>query len=73
MATIPSLDTVYSWIPEENQKKLAQPIEFRSLIQIADGLLDWDGDVAMELGLEKMDIHDINKSGENRGNPRQQR
>lgn len=72
MATIPSLDTVFSWIPEENQEKLDQPIEYRSLIQIADGLLDWDGDVAMELGLNMpVDVHDIKE--ENQGKPKQQR
>ena len=71
MAAIPSLEEVYSWVPAENQLKLDLPIDFRDLSQIADHLLEWDGSVAVELQLGKIDVHDI--IVEHRSEPRQQR
>ena len=70
MARIPPLDEIYSRIPEEQQHRLDEPVEFRHLANIAHHILDWEGTVADELSLSRIDCHDI--SVEHR-DPRQQR
>lgn len=70
MACIPHLDAIYDWIPEEQQHKLDEPVEFRHLTNIAHHILDWAGPVADELSLSKIDCHDIR--AEHR-DPRQER
>ena len=70
MAQIPSLDAILSWIPEESQHKLYEPIEYKSLARISDHILEWDGAVADELSLSKIDRHDISVGNRE---PRQQR
>ena len=72
MATIPSLDVIYSWIPEENRDKLDNRIpDYKTLVHIADHILEWDGPVGDELALNKIDRHDI--KAEHPYDPRQQR
>lgn len=71
MAQIPTLEVIFSWVPGENQPKLDQAIDYRSLVQIADHVLEWEGLVADGLRLSKVDRHDIR--GENKDDPRQQR
>ena len=73
MARIPSLDDVYGWIPEENRHKLDQSFQsdYRSLAQIADNILEWDGPVGDELTLTHIERHDI--KAENPFDARQQR
>ena len=73
MARIPSLDVVYSWIPEENRQKLdhAFQSDYKSLAQIADNILEWDGPVGDELTLTHIERHDI--KAENLLDTRQQR
>ena len=73
MARIPSLEVVYTWIPEENRHKLDQAFQsdYKSLAQIADNILEWDGPVGDELTLTHIEIHDI--KAENPFDARQQR
>ena len=60
MATIPTLETVLSWIPRESLDKLDRAIpDYKSLVQIADKILEWDGPVGDELALDNVDRHDI--------------
>ena len=71
MAQIPPLDAVLSCIPEESRHKLDEGIEYKCLAKIADNILEWDGVVADELSLSKIDRHDIIVG--NREQPRHQR
>lgn len=71
MARIPRLEEIYSRISKEQQKKLDEPVDFRDLANVAHYMLDWEGPVADELSLSKIDCHDI--KAEHKGDPKQQR
>ena len=73
MAGIPPLDVVCGWIPEENRHKLDQSFQsdYRSLAEIADKILEWDGPVGDELTLTQVERHDI--KADNPFDTRQQR